>query len=230
MRLYKMALTLILLGSVFIAPGHTEEDTCNRFAECIQKTLGTQEDIERVLYTTRALQLWEKSIPQRDLINVLKLHAESLLKLQLTGKVPEDMDLLSVAEADYQRFLKLEPGNWLPLAGLGKIAEMRGQIQAAENFFKQSVKAKKTPAYIQRAAFYERQSKYALALEDLNQALLREKNLAQQKMGLPPLNLALIYVQRARVHAYLKHALDEQLDRDTACKLGLQQSCPGRER
>lgn len=224
------ALSLLLLSALQLyglgMPAQAAEGVqCSSFAHCVQKTLSSTTSIDKILYATEALKRWDKSLPQRDLINVLKLRADALLEFQLSGQAPSNLDLLSQADADYRRILALEPHNWLPLAGLGRVAELQDKLPAARDFYARAVKADKTPAYVQRALFFERQQDWNKALQDLNQALRREQELQRHKLGLPPRALAELYLQRAEIHAQLKHALDEMLDREEACKLGLKKAC-----
>ena len=211
-------LSLILPGSAFGAP------TCEKFGDCIQKTLNHPNPIDQVLYATQALKRWTPDIPERDLLNVLKLRGEALIALHLTGEAA-DLDPLSHAQSDYERFLKQAPGHWLALSGLGRIAELQENTVQALQHFDAAVKTQQPRAYAARAAFYSRQQRWKDAITDWNQSLRLDERYQKRAMGMPTSERADIYYLRGQAYAFLKQALDERLDFEAACKLGHTVAC-----
>lgn len=198
------------------------QTVCERFASCIQLTLASDDPVQRVLLTTRALELWDKSMPQRDLVNVLALRGGSLLELVLLNP---DSGLQAHLLENEQRFLKLAPEHWLPLSRLGRLYELQQKTALAQKHFDRATQANLPRAFAARAAFFQRQLKWQLALQDLNAAFAREQSLREQDRGLPQGELAALYAQRAEVHSALQHSLEARLDQQKACELGLKALC-----
>lgn len=217
--------TALILGLLPLSvSGALAATPCERFGECIQQVLNHSDPVDRVLYATQALQRWSPEIPQRDLLNVLKLRGEALIALHLAGTAG-DLDPLHHAEADYQRFLEADPEHWLPLSGLGRIAELRENLSDAEKFFSRALKTQQPRAYAARAAFYGRQQRWKDAIADLGQSLRLDERYQKREMGMPRAERAQVYYLRAQAYGHLKQALDERLDFESACKLGHEEAC-----
>ncbi len=197
---------------------------CERFSSCLQQTLQSQTSLERVILSTRALKLWNPSIPQRDLLNVLKLRAEGLIKLHESGQAAH-LNPLTYAREDYERFLKMAPGHWLPLSGLGRIAELKNQPAEAKTWLNRAVKTRQVGAFAARAAFLMRQQRWRLALNDINEALSLDKHNQQRAMGLTAPQRGALYALRSQIQTGLRHPLEARLDKDEACQLGHQAAC-----
>lgn len=212
------ACTLTFPLSALAAP------SCEKFGDCIQQTLSHTNPVDRVLYATQALKRWTPDIPERDLLNVLKLRGEALIALHVSGEAP-DLDPLNHAKSDYDRFLKQAPGHWLALSGLGRIAELQENTAQALEYFNTAVKTQQPRAYASRAAFYSRQQRWKEAVADWNQSLRLDERYQKREMGMPVLERANIYYLRGQAYAYLKQALDERLDFESACKLGHVAAC-----
>lgn len=198
--------------------------TCDTFGVCIQEVLNHPDPVDRVLYATQALQRWTPDMPERDLLNVLKLRGEALIALHLSGSAA-DLDPLHHAEADYQHFLEQAPGHWLPLSGLGRIAELREDNKAAEDLLNQAVRSQQPRAYAARAAFFHRQELWKKAVADFNQSLRLDEQYQKRDMGMPRLERGNLFYLRGQAYGHLKQALDERLDFESACKLGLTPAC-----
>lgn len=198
--------------------------TCEKFGECIQQTLNHDNPVDRVLYATQALKRWTPDIPERDLLNVLKLRGEALIALHVSGEAP-DLNPLSHAKTDYERFLKQAPGHWMPLSGLGRIAELEQNLPGALQHFSQAVKTEQPRAYAARGAFYSRQARWKEAIADFNQSLRLDERYQKREMGMPTLERANVYFLRGQAYGHLKQALDERLDFESACKLGHAMAC-----
>lgn len=218
------AVALLWGGALFLSPMVQAAEHCEKFGECIQQVLNHQSPADRVLYATQALQRWSPEVPQRDLLNVLKLRGEALIALHLTGSVP-DLNPLHHATSDYQRFLELDPEHWLPLSGLGRIAELQNNLGDAEAFFSRAVKTGKSRAYAARGAFYTRQQRWKPAVEDFAQSLRRDEQDRKRDMGMPSVERAEVYYLRGLAYGQMKQALDERLDFESACKLGHAEAC-----
>ena len=171
--------------------------TCEKFGECIQQTLNHANPVDRVLYATQALKHWTPDIPERDLLNVLKLRGEALIALHVSGAAP-DLDPLRHAQDDYEHFLQKAPGHWMALSGLGRVAELQQNLPTALQHFNQAVKTQ------------------SLRLDEREQ---------KREMGMPSLERADLYFLRGQAYAQLKQALDERLDFESACKLGHAAAC-----
>lgn len=198
--------------------------TCEKFGECIQQTLNHANPVDRVLYATQALKHWTPDIPERDLLNVLKLRGEALIALHVSGAAP-DLDPLRHAQDDYEHFLQKAPGHWMALSGLGRVAELQQNLPTALQHFNQAVKTQKPRAYAARAAFYHRQQRWKEAIADATQSLRLDEREQKREMGMPSLERADLYFLRGQAYAQLKQALDERLDFESACKLGHAAAC-----
>jgi tetratricopeptide (TPR) repeat protein len=212
------SLSLLLPLSALGAP------SCEKFGECIQYTLNHDNPIDRVLYATQALKHWTPDIPERDLLNVLKLRGEALIALHISGEAP-DLDPLSHAKSDYERFLKQAPGHWMPLSGLARIAELQGDAAQALQYFATAVKTQQPRAYAARAAFYHRQQRWKEAIADFNQSLRLDERYQKREMGMPTVERAEVHYLRGLAYGQLKQALDERLDFESACKFGHAMAC-----
>lgn len=213
-----IALSLTFPLSVLGAP------SCEKFGECIQQTLSHTHPMDRVIYATQALKRWTPDIPERDLLNVLKLRGEALIALHISGEA-SDIDPLSHAKGDYERFLKQAPGHWMALSGLARIAELQADPSQALQYFSAAVKTEQPRAYAARGAFYSRQQRWKEAIADWNQSLRLDERYQKREMGMPSLERADIYYLRGQAYAHLKQALDERLDFEAACKLEHVEAC-----
>lgn len=227
-----LLLSVSLLGLALPAvaqtnAGQTEtarKPPCQRFEHCLQGVLNTPDPLQKVIYASEGIKLWDSKIPKRDLINLLALRGEALLRLHEQGGA-EHLNLLEHAEADYRRFMSEDKKHWLPYAKLGRILELRQQIADARRHYDQAVKSDQPLSFYERAAFFVRQNTLQPALADLDKAIQKSKWLAEQERPLHPQQLGPIYLMRAEVNRLLNRAMAADLDLREACKLGLQHAC-----
>lgn len=220
---------LVITCSATLLPAAAQSDSerkppCARFEHCLQGVLGSTDPLKKVIYASEGIKLWNKAIPKRDLINLLALRGEALLRLHEQGGA-EHLNLLEHAEADYRRFMAEDKKHWLPYAKIGRILELRQQLADARRHYDQAVKSGHPLAFYERAAFQVRQNALQPALADLDKAVQKSKALAEQERPLHPQQLGPVYLMRAEVNRLLNRAMAAELDRREACQLGLQHAC-----
>ncbi len=209
---------------------------CIRFSHCIQETLNHKSPVDKVLYSTHALKYWTEDLPLRDLVNALKLrsealielhsetlekqHAEALAEQPISGNNSNDkFNPLDYAEADYNRFLGFYPDHWLPLSGLARIAELRGDMKTARGYYWKSIQTDQVRAWRNLADFHFRTKEWQSAVNDLSAAIKKDDQLMLRKINIEPNDRAQLYMKRAEAYNQLAERQKAFEDQKSACAL-----------
>lgn len=219
-HLLQIALALALTSGL-VLPASAD---CARFEDCLRQTLNSSEPLERAMSASQGIALWNKSLPQRDLVNLIQMRAEALIALHISGKSSER--LLKQIESDYLQLKTLLPTSWMPPAGLGRLAELQGKPALAETFYAESLKSRELPGFLARAEYWLRRQDPEKALRDLDAGRLRLQELIAREADIHPQHRGRLHLLRAQALRELKREFEAQLELESACKIGLSESCP----
>lgn len=201
----------------------SSSNQCQTFDICLRWTLNATDPMQKALYASQGISLWNKSIPQRDLINLLQIRAETLIEL---FQSTQNQNLLRQSESDYTQLNTLLNGkSYVPFAGLGRVAELRGQMMEANQFFGEAVKTNNLVAWLSRAAYRLRQGQTNGAKSDLESADKRIKQMQRDEKEIHVSHRIWFHQLRADVFQALKQAKQAQLELQAACQLGHQPAC-----
>lgn len=196
---------------------------CERFEDCLRQTLNSSEPLERALSASQGIALWNKSLPQRDLVNLLQMRAEALISLHLAGKGSER--LTQQIQSDYNQLKGFLPGSWMPLAGLGRLAEIQEKPALAESYYAEAIKSKDLPAYIARAEFWIRRQEPEKALKDLDAGWMRVQEMLARQSEIHPVYRGRLHLLRAQLYTELQRGLEARLEMESACEQGVKEAC-----
>ncbi|PKL77268.1 MAG: hypothetical protein CVV27_06050, partial [Candidatus Melainabacteria bacterium HGW-Melainabacteria-1] len=183
----RLSLALILaLGLATATPAQAQNVSCAAFDDCLRSTLRSTVPLDKAVFASKGIQLWTKAIPVRDLYNLLMLRASALIQMHIDAA---NETFLDQATADYQQMLELRPDDFLPRTGLGRIAELRGQVAAAQALYTEAFQSGQFLAQMERADFRLRRKEGAGALEDLEAAVLTVVKLQALERDIHPQHL-----------------------------------------
>lgn len=196
---------------------------CSKFEDCLRQALKAQTPIEQALYASRGIQLYEKRLPQRDLVNLLNLRAGALVRLYIAN--PTNQALLNQAANDYQQLKGFLPGSYLPLAGMARIAELKADLKQAEQLFGEAVKTKDLLAWLERTAYFLRQHQPDKAFKDLQSAEKRMQELIALEREIHPQHKAWFHELKGQTLNLLGQTEAASAELKTACEMGAKSAC-----
>ncbi|HEY9841705.1 MAG TPA: hypothetical protein V6D23_14675 [Candidatus Obscuribacterales bacterium] len=225
----RLSLTILsgLLGLTLLtawpqAQAEVPTPPCEKFEDCLRQTLKSTVPLERALYASQGIQLWTKSIPQRDLYNLMMLRADALIQMNLATA---NDSLLDQAANDYSHMLELRAGDYLPQTGLARIAELRGQFPQAEQYFAAAIQTGDFLAYLERADYWLRRQDAAQSLADLESALKIVAELQARERDIHPQHLIHLHQLRARTLQAMQRGDEAIVDIRAACSVGDKAAC-----
>lgn len=195
---------------------------CKDFVDCLHRAMTSSVPLDKAMLASQGIQFWNKSVPQRDLYNLLQMRAEALVQLYAS---PSDARLLQQAEADYQQMLSYRPGDFLPQTGLARIAELRGQYPEADRLYAEAVKSNHPVAWLESADSHLRRQNPALALSELDTAVKLFTDMQAQQREVYPQHLLRLYQMRARALTALQRADEATAALKAACAAGDADAC-----
>lgn len=195
---------------------------CKDFIDCLHRAMTSSVPLDKAMLASQGIQFWNKSIPQRDLYNLLQMRADSLVQLYAG---PNDARLLQQAEADYQQMLTYRPGDFFPQTGLARIAELRGQFPEADRLYAEAVRSNHPVALLEAADSHLRRQNPALALSELDTALKLFADLQAQQREVYPEHLLRLHQMRARALTALQRTAEAAAALKAACAAGDADAC-----
>lgn len=213
----------MLLMALAGSPGAgTPQPSCKTFSDCLRQTLASQEPLAKSMLASQAIQLYQPTIPKRDLYNLLMLRSDALLQLYLSSP---DARLLEQAESDDRRMLEMRPGDFLPQLGLARIAELRGQAELAEQLYAKASNPHHPESLLSVAEYQLRRRNPALAMAALDQALQLFNQMLTDKQDVYPQHLLRLQQLRAQVLRLLQRDAEADEALRAACSAGDRGAC-----